>query len=222
MLTLTFPAGSGNVFSGGPPPTGSLTAVFTDGTGTGSGGNGIPTGDVQLVITSNLGSGENLDPNKALYLNIDPTKDAQLGNVHFALTANTNFPQAASVLTGKDSFKADGTGGHFDIRFTYSPSTKAFTNGESQTYLITNSSGSISAADFDFANEDVGYYGAVHIQNSGSVWVSANASYDSGGGGNPLASVAPAPPSAVLLGLGGLGFVGMLAWLRRRQPVLSA
>jgi hypothetical protein len=229
MLTLTFPAGSSNAFSGSPPPAGPLTAVFADGTGTGPGGNGIPTGDVRLVITSKLGAGENLDPGKALYLNIDPAKDGQLANLSFSLVSNTNFSQAATVLTGADSFKADGTGGYFDLLFTYDSSTKAFTNGESQTYLISNPGKTVSAADFEFANEDVGYYGAVHIQNSGSVWVSANTSYDSGagnddsgGGGDPLATAVPAPPSLVLLGLGSFGFVAMLARLRKQQSVVAA
>jgi hypothetical protein len=158
-----------NTFSG-TAPAGTLSATFSD-----------VTGGVQLVITSNLANGENLDPNKALYLNINPSLDGQLSDLGFALTANTGFSQAASVQTGADGFKADGDG-VYDILFTYTMSTKAFTTGESQTYLISDSAGTIHASDFNFLSTcdtgcgTGGWLAAIHVQNtpnggSGSAYV---------------------------------------------------
>jgi hypothetical protein len=37
-----------------------------------------------------------------------------------------------------------------------------------------------------------------------------------------ILSSAPAPPSSVLLGVGGLGLIGLLAWFHRHRPALSA
>jgi hypothetical protein len=156
-----------NTFSG-TAPAGTLTAVFTDVAQGTCGGSG---GCVQLVITSNLGSNENLDPGKALYLNIDPAKSSELGSLAFTLAANTGFSQAAGVMTGEDTFKPDGDG-LMDILFTYTSGTKAFTTGESQTYDISTTLGTISAADFDFSSTcgmgcgTGGHLAAVHVQNT--------------------------------------------------------
>jgi len=188
----------GSTFSG-TAPVGSLTADFTD-----------VAGGVQLVLTSNLASGENLDPGKSFYFNINPAKDSILQNLSFTLMGNTNFSQQAVVSTGVDSFKADGDG-YYDINFTYTSSTKAFTTGESQTYKITTTSGTISASDFiNYLSSTGGGNGnwlaAAHVQNtpagaSGSAWV--------GGTITPT----PIPAAAWLLGSGLLGLVG----IRRRM-----
>jgi len=199
---LTFSFDPTNTFSG-TAPAGSLTADFTQ-----------VAGGVQLVITSNLGPGENLDPGKALYFNIDPADTVT--DLSFTLTANTGFSEAATVMTGEDFFKPDGDG-LMDILFTYSPSTKAFTGGESQTYLITSSSDAdLSAADFDFSSTcdtgcgTGGHFAAVHVQNtpnggSGSAFV----------GGTPTPSGVPEPGSMTLLGTG----VGLAAVIRRKKPL---
>ncbi len=177
----------------GTAPAGSLTAAFTD-----------VAGGVQMVITSKLTGKENLDPSSALFLNINPALNSLLGNLTFTLTGNTGFSQAAGVLTGIDKFKADGDG-RYDILFTYAPATKAFLNGESQTYLITTSSGTIVATDFtNFFSSPSGGAGtwlaAIHVQNTpggggSSGWVGASETY-----------AAPTPGANWLLGGGLLGF----------------
>ncbi len=187
-----------NTFSG-TAPAGSLTADFTD-----------VAGGVQLVITSNLASAENLDPAKALYFNFNPSKDSILQNLSFTLMGNTNFNQHATALTGADSFKADGAG-YYDINLSFTPSTNAFTAGESQTYKITANSGTINASDFtDYLSTHGGGKGnwlaAAHVQNtpsggSGSAWVGATV------------IPTPVPAAAWLLGSGLLGLAG----IRRRM-----
>jgi hypothetical protein len=184
----------------GTAPGGSLTAAFTD----------IAAG-VQLVIDSNLGPGENLDPNKTLYLNI--SNSSLLSTLAFTLTANTGFSEAATVLTGEDAFRPDGDG-YMDILFTYGSATKAFTNGESQTYLITGGAGLV-ASDFTTAWSycpggcNGPHLAAVHVQNTpngggGSAWV----------GGTVDTSV-PEPSSTgllfsalALIGVGGCRWAG--------------
>jgi len=182
----------------GTAPDGSLTANFTD-----------VSGGVQLVITSYLAAGENLDPGKALYFNFNPQKYSILPSLSFTLTGNTNFNQSASVLKGADSFKADGDG-LYDINFTYTPGTKAFGAGESQTYFITTRAGVISASDFtNYLSATGGGNGtwaaAVHVQNTpsgqgGSAWVGAV---------NPV----PVPAAVWLFGSG----AAALSFLKQRM-----
>ena len=187
----------GNTFSG-TPAAGSLTATFSD-----------VSGGVQLTLASNLAAGENLDPGASWYFNFNPAKTVT--NLSFGLHSNVGFSQAASVSTGEDSFKADGDG-YYDILFTYSPSTKAFQNGQSQTYLIT-STDAISSSDFLYGSSPGGgagtWDGAVHIQNTpnggqGSAW----------DGGTP--DVVPEPTTGVLA-LAGLAAIGAFRFGRRRE-----
>ncbi len=219
-----------NTFSGSGT-TGTLTAKFSDLTAAGTCGGAGAVGNVCLVITSSLAAGENLDPDKALYLNVTPAKADLAGyltGLTFALESNVGFAQAASVQVGDDSFKADGTGGDFDLLFTYTSSTKAFTTGESQTYLITAGVGTITTNDFlnlsgdalatDSCNtgataaDHTCFDAAVHVQNVSS---SSFGGTFPGGGGGIIQGTVPEPKS-VLISLIGFGLI-VLVNRRRRQ-----
>jgi len=113
-------------------------------------------------------------------------------------------------MTGDDTFKPDGDG-QMDILFTYGSATKAFTTGESQTYLITDSAGSLAPSDFDFLSDCTsgcgtgGHLAAIHVQNtpsggSGSAYVA--------GTDNNVADT-PEPSALALLGsaIAAMGFI---------------
>jgi hypothetical protein len=212
--TLTLDFLPTNTFSG-TAPAGTLGVTITDSKSLAT----LNSNQVQLMITSSLASGENLDPGKALYLNIVPALSGDLGNLTFLLTANTGFSQAASVNTKEDDFKADG-GGKYDILFTYLPSTKAFGTGQSQTYTVTDttSGATLTASDFDTKSTTLGGNGtwlaAIHVQNtpsgsSGSAFVSGTGSVT-----DPHA-VVPEPSTLLIAGPAALGFV--IYGLRRRR-----
>jgi hypothetical protein len=211
MLTFAFnPSGTWT----GTAPAGSVTATFTD-----------VAGGVQLVINSNLGPNENLDPQSqgAIFFNFNPAKSSELTHLTFALTANTGFSQVATANQGEDAYNADG-GGAYDILLSYTSSTKAFTTGESQTYLITTSVGTVTVADFDFLASPQGGNGpfeaAIHVQNtpnggSGSAYVAPDVHR------GPNVGLVPAPPSVILLGLGAGGLTSVNFLRRRRLPAAA-
>jgi hypothetical protein len=123
QFTLNFDPTS--TFSG-DTPNGSLSVTFTD-----------VAGGVQIVMNSNLVGNENLDPNKALYLNLDPSKASLLSTLSLSgLQASSGgFTDVASLGKGVNAFKADGDGS-YDMLLNWGPSVKALHGGESQTYTI--------------------------------------------------------------------------------------
>jgi hypothetical protein len=204
-----------NSFSG-TPATGNLTATF----------HTVAPGTVTLQILSNLNGGvhgEFVLPGDGFYFNLNPAKNPAA--LIFSLTSNVGFSQAAVLHTGIDAFKPDGDG-KMDIELTWSPSTKAFTAGQSQTYTITGISGLV-ADDFSFlSNCDRGcgsgaHYNAFHIGNTGndddekegSDWVGGSLhavstppiNPPSGSGSTPVRE----PATLVILGLG-MASLGMI------------
>jgi hypothetical protein len=149
-------------------------------------------------------------------LNFDPNRSSELADLGFTYQSSTGgFTDQSTVLTGSNSFKADGDGS-YDILFTYTTTNKPFQGSVSQTYLITDSAGTIHSSDFDFLSQpptggNGPFYAAIHVQNtpSGSAWVSGTP-----GGTGDLPGIAPEPSTMALAALGGLGFLGY--GLRRR------
>jgi hypothetical protein len=205
-----------------------LKLDFFDGTGGQINGITVPVGQVLLEITSNLVAGENVDPNKAFYLNyIAGAGGASLANLQLTLEAMSpaTFTQTASFATPLGGpFTPDGFGGNFNILLQWTGSftggDKLLTSGESQSYLISSSgSGNVLSRYFDVGSTgntpstgtNSTFFGATHIQNtpnggSGSAFV---------GSGIPTTPPpVPEPSTMALAALGGLGFLGY--GLRRR------
>jgi hypothetical protein len=226
-----------NTFSG-TAPAGTLTAEFFDASA--SKKCGAATSGVCLIITSNMAAGENIDPGNALFLNVTPSladTASFLTDLTFTLQANTAFSQAAGVTTNDESnpgqIKADGSPGLFDVLLTYTPSTKAFTSGESQTYLITDAAHTFTADDFltlsgdvpindpctasDPGNPGPCFAAAIHVQNtpsggSGSGWVGAF-----GGGGGGITGGPVPEPKSIGLSLIGCGVMFLVSRKRRQS-----
>ncbi|HYA40418.1 MAG TPA: hypothetical protein VEF34_03895 [Syntrophobacteraceae bacterium] len=151
--------------------TGSLTATFTD----------VGAGRVELTITSFLGDNESVADSNGLYFNFNPAKDNILKALHFKLVSDSKkFSQAAGVKLSADGYKA-ANGGLYDIELTWPSNVKAFSYGESQEYLITDSSGVIKASDFLYLSSQRGaghtWLAAVDVNVSGKTltgsWVGA-------------------------------------------------
>jgi hypothetical protein len=180
--------------------TGSLTAVFTN----------IGPGKVELTITSFLGANESVDGSNGLYFNFNPKKDDILKGLHFSLISSSpKSNKAAGIKLSADGFKASN-GGLFDIELTYS-SSKVFSEGQSQSYIITDSKGAITAGDFLYLSTQLGsgheWLAAMDVNMPGKTtttsWVGATDPPDT-----------PLPGTVWLFGSGLAAMVG----LKRKYP----
>jgi hypothetical protein len=126
--------------------------------------------------------------------------------------------------TGVDD-SSDALGVLFNLKsgYGYSDVVNALANGISEPGNVWNADGT------DKTGGDLGLRVGIHVtaftdgKSESFIDSAKTGSGDDGGGGaGSLADPAPAPPSAVLLGLGTLGFVGAWVWSRRRRVAFSA
>ena len=197
-------------FSGDPNPTPSgpwVDAIFTDGT---------TPGTVLLTITNiDLAPGQFIDDsgNGGTFFNLDPNSD--VSSLHFSYVSSTDTSGNEfdwSVQTSSSGFKADGTGGDFDINILFNE-TGAFTNDSSITLKITSTSISdLVVTNFE-ATSTAGYYAAAKIMGlsggGGSSYIEPN------GGVDILPVPEPSPSAIVAAGMGVLSCARL--WLRRSK-----
>ncbi|MEM8868203.1 MAG: hypothetical protein AAGC73_08045 [Verrucomicrobiota bacterium] len=159
-------------------------------------------GDVRLTsFANNLTCGEFVP---AWRLNFTSAYDAD--DLSFNLVERAGV-SLLTISRESNDFKADGTGGHFDILFESAGSNSAdrFTLGDYLIYDPSFSGGSIVAGDFNFLSVDKnkkkgGYSKAAHIQNlsgGGFNWVGDKVPVSS----SPNPIILPEPSMLRLSGL---------------------
>jgi len=212
--TATFQLG--NCFScpvstpGGTTPW--LTANLTDAS---SGGVDLTMKADQLLAGEFVGSG-------GWFFNLNPSLNPS------SLTFTSTGGQAATAInTGVNAFKADGTGGYFDIKFMFADSG-ANRLENSDPFSIYHISGA-SVNDFLYTNVNISsgrtpvttpgiYYSAAHVQgvNNGltSTWIAADSITSPA---PPPAAGVPEPSTYSLLGIAG----GVLLSLKYRRSAKS-
>lgn len=189
-----------NAFNGAAPvgATPWLTATFTD-----------VVGGVQLTMAAPGLTGSEFV--SLWYFNLNPAKTATSLTFSSAFNKVGTFTDPTAATSGNGQWnKADGTGGNFDIVFSFgTASGSTFTSGESVSFLISGIAG-LSASDFDFGADNSGYQTAAHIQ---SLSTSGNSTWING---SPRTDDIPGvPDGGATVALLGIGLSGLTIAARR-------
>jgi hypothetical protein len=207
-------------FDAGQPgnPTGHLELTFDDNAG-------LAAGHIKLTVQAvGFDSTENVD---SLFLNFGPNPPAttldpsKLTISQLSGIANTGIKHGVGNKPTYNQYKADGTGGFFDMEITFGQGTKGIMKGDKAVFDFgPGTLGSISLNDFDFTSfSDQGdgkkgsknfpFYTAAHFQSIGalkgqSTWAA------SGPGTTPT----PEPATITLMLLCGGCLAGRAGWRR--------
>lgn len=183
-----------------PSASGSPTITFTD------------TGTNEVTMTMSLAGMSSSEKLKEWYFNssIDPT------GFTFTHVSGDTATAIDLVFNSTSNWKADGSGGYHDIRFSFSTSgSSAFKGGETVVYKISGTG--LTAAKFDTygitsADDGEVYRSVVHLLGIAIPGSTDTASKWIGDVGTPV----PEPGSIALLAAG-LAAIG----LRRRRAAGS-